>query len=194
MNARSRWTRPLYWLALVLALSGQARGDDPATEDRTATGSFPNTPEGAFKEYFYAMGMGDEKVLRSVTLPHDDFEWLLKGKHVAPEKADEYRKIIDEKFLTRRLAPGDIVDLPTGGQLKVRPQEVSEDRVVLLQKGAPLPTRLERHEGRWKVNAGPMIAARKAADAADKRAAADPKGRAKSRKKSADKSREARQK
>jgi hypothetical protein len=55
-------------------------------------------------------------------------------------------------------------------KLKVRPEEVTAERAVLLPEGAPIPNRLQRVDGRWRVDATPIIAGRKAAEAARKKA------------------------
>ena len=46
------------------------------------------------------------------------------------------------------------------------PRVTPEDRAVLLPEGDFLPIRLQRVDGHWKVDARPIIAARKAAAAA----------------------------
>lgn len=70
----------------------------------------------------------------------------------------------------KRLKEGEKVALPKGKQYVVAAGEVGEDRAVLLPNGAPIPTRLQKLTGHWKVAADPFIAARRSADAARKKA------------------------
>ena len=77
------------------------------------------------------------------------------------------------KLPIKRLKEGEKVALPKGKQYVVAASEVGEDRAVLLPQGAPVPTRLQKVDGHWKVAADPFIAARKAADAATKKAEAN---------------------
>ena len=70
----------------------------------------------------------------------------------------------------KRLKNGERVTLPRGQVSVVGANEVGEDRAVLLPEGAPLPTRLRKVSGHWKVSAEPIIAARKAAEAARQKA------------------------
>jgi hypothetical protein len=150
----------------------------PASQGTQAT-EFPNTPEGAFKTFFMTMVKGDEAALREVTLPAEDFEYLLKGEHLPPDKIAEFRGMV-EKMEIRRLKPGDKVNLPGGKVAVVQPEEVTEDRAVVLQEGSPIPTRCQKVKGRWRVDARPVIAGRRAAEQARKRAGEAP-GKPKSR-------------
>jgi len=51
----------------------------------------------------------------------------------------------------------------------INPASVTADDAILLTEGFPLPHSLRRVDGRWRVEAGPVIAARKAAEAASKK-------------------------
>ncbi|MFO0891448.1 MAG: hypothetical protein U0790_20180 [Isosphaeraceae bacterium] len=133
------------------------------------------TPEEALRTFMLAMMTHDEASLREVTLPAEGFEWLLAGQ-AAPAEAVAGMKAQLAKQPVRRLKPGDRFSLPRGRSAVVGKDEVGPDRAVLIPEGAPLPTRLEKVQGRWKVDARPFIAGRKAADAARRKAEARKSG------------------
>ncbi len=104
-------------------------------------------------------------ILRSVTLPADGFEWLLRGREATGLQVVLVRTGM-ATLPIRAPKPGDAIPLPGGRKLIVRPEEVTRTRAVLLPKDYPILTRLQQVEGAWEVAARPFSAARKAADAA----------------------------
>jgi hypothetical protein len=128
-----------------------------------------DTPESAMKSFFVAMALGDEAGLKAIALPAEGFEYLLMGQHVPPDQVGALRKAV-EAMTFKRLKAGDEVKLPNGQTLKIDPEQVSEDRAVLMIEGGPVPTDLYRVGGVWKVDARPVIAGRKAAAEARRRA------------------------
>ncbi len=127
-----------------------------------------DTPEDALRSFMVAAVEQDEPALRALTLPDRDLVWLLRGQR-APAEAVEKIRTLAADMKMKRLKPGDQIKLPQGGVVAVGQEEVTEDRAVLLPEGAPLPVRLHRVEGQWKVDAGPIIAGRKAAAAAQQK-------------------------
>ena len=111
----------------------------------------------------------DEAALREVTIPTPDLDWLLKGDPAPPEVIKDATAQFTRQPI-KRLKDGETVALPRGRQYVVAANEVGEDKAVLLPQGAPVPTRLHKVKGQWKVVADPFIAGRKAADAARKKA------------------------
>ncbi len=134
------------------------------------------TPEAAWRAFIIAMLTHDEATLKTVALPADGFEWLLKGQAPPPEALGQIKEQIS-KLPIRRLRPGDKFTLPRGRVIVVEPEEVGPERAVIVPEGDPFPTRLHRIGGHWKVDARPVIAARRAADAARKKAEAGKSGR-----------------
>jgi len=130
------------------------------------------TADQALRTFFLAMNLRDEPTLRAVTLPAEGFEALLTGKPIAGAQALAARAGLAVQPI-RVLKPGDEVTLPGNRKMTVKPEEVADDRAILMPEGAPVPTRLQKVAGRWKVDARPIIVARKAAEAA--RAKAQPK-------------------
>jgi hypothetical protein len=126
---------------------------------------FPDhTPEDALRTFMVATARHDEPVLRVVTLPTPELGRLLQGRPAPPEAVEQVRSLA-AKMKFRRLQPGDKVTLPPDREVVVGPEDIAEDRAMLLPEGSPVPIRLRRIEGHWKVDAGPIIAARKAAEA-----------------------------
>jgi hypothetical protein len=123
------------------------------------------TPEDALRSFLIAIALHDEAALRSVVLPTDDFDWLLKGEAAPAEAADQIRSQFMQVPI-RALKPGDSFRLPNKKSITVDPKEVDATHAVLLPEGAPLPTRCQKVDGRWRVDASPVIAGRKAAEAA----------------------------
>ena len=129
------------------------------------------TPEDALRTFMLALMTQEETALRAVTLPTADLAWLLRGQPAPPEVIKDATAQF-AKLPIKRLKQGEKVALPRGKQYVVAADEVGEDRAVVLPQGAPVPTRLRKVDSHWKVAADPFIAARKAADAAMKKAEA----------------------
>jgi hypothetical protein len=127
------------------------------------------TPEDALRSFMVDFAEQDEAALRAITLPDPDLDWLLRGQRPPAEAVEQMRSLAAEMKI-RRLKPGESFALPKGRTITVSPEEVTEDRAVLLPEGDFFPIRLQRVEGHWKVDARPIIAARKAAEAARQKA------------------------
>jgi hypothetical protein len=123
-----------------------------------------DTPEAALRSFMTAMVDRNQRALRTLVLSVTDseLEWLLKGEALPAGQAEKMRAALAEMKI-KALKPGDRVDQRSGKPIVVARHEVGPDRAVLLPEGAPVPTRLQKVKGRWKVDARPMIAARKAA-------------------------------
>jgi hypothetical protein len=133
------------------------------------------TPEDALRTFTVAVLAHDEATLKEITLPVEGFEWLLAGQ-AAPAGALAGLKEQLAKQPIRRLKAGERFSLPRGKSGVVGADEVGADRAVLLPEGAPLPSRLQKVKGHWKVDARPVIAGRQAADAARRKAASKKAG------------------
>ncbi len=123
------------------------------------------TSEAAFRTFLMAMEAGDEETLRAVTLPHPDFDWLLRGEPARVRGIVELKQQMI-KARVQRLKEGDKVKLAGGEVHVIRAAEVGRDRAALKMEGTPAYAPLERVKGHWKVDPAPFIAARKAAWAA----------------------------
>lgn len=152
-------------------VQADVRKDAQSKTDRKDKDDVANTtPEEAFRTFMIAMLTHDEATLRAVTVKTDDFDWLLKGDPVPPEHLEAAKRDIQKPL--RALKAGDEVKLPGNRKVTVQPEEVTADRAVLVADWMAVPTRMWKVDGRWRVDAVPLIAARKAADAAQRKKAA----------------------
>jgi hypothetical protein len=166
------------YLPAPVCLGGEPQAK-PASPAQTQVPSFPATktaakitiadatPEDALRTFMLAIMAQDGPALRAVVLPNPDLEWLLKGQPAPPEVIKDATAQFARRPM-KRLKEGEKVVLPRGRQYIVTAGEVGADRAVLLPEGSTVPTRLQKVKGHWKVSADPLIAARKAADAARK--------------------------
>ncbi len=155
--------------SLRLAGSGEKPGGE------ADAGVAATSPEGALRTFQIALLTKDEATLRAVTLPTDDFAWLLKGQVAPPGKVEAAKAYFADQSI-KALKPGDTFTLPGNRNIVVKAEEVTTDRAVLVPEGAPIPTRCHRVEGRWRVDATAIIAGRKAADAAARKKGARREG------------------
>jgi hypothetical protein len=143
-----------------------AKAGEPGSKTEVAAA----TPEQALRSFVIAMMTKDETTLRAVTLHTEDFDWLLRGQALPEDQIEDFKAQITRQPI-RALKAGDEITLPGNRKVKVLPEEVTADRAVLVPQGAPFPTRLRMIDGRWRVDATPMIAGRKAAEAARQKTA-----------------------
>jgi hypothetical protein len=127
------------------------------------------TPEDALRTFLMARVVADETTLRAVTLPNPDLDWLLRGEE-PPFKGLRELKLEMRRMPIERLKFGDKVTLPGNKVHVIRATEVGRDRAALLAEGQPTHMLLRKVNDHWKVDATPIIAARKAADAARQQA------------------------
>ena len=168
---RTRGLTSALFCLIVGAPAAWGQGPQGNPPQPPARPAYPQeTPEAAFKSFFLAMALGDEAALKALTIPVEGVEWLLIGDKVPPARAEEFRKMVVEPMVLTRLKPGDELKMPNGRVLRIEPERVTDDRAVLMMKGGPIPTDLYRVGGAWKVNPTPIIAGRKIADAARRRA------------------------
>jgi hypothetical protein len=134
--------------------------EEPRAPDAEATDA-PADPETALREFLGSMITQDEDAIREAVLHDEDLDWLLKGPKPPADQMDEIRKSLAEVPI-RVLKAGDEFEVPGRGKTTVKPDDVSEDRAMIVMGGGP-PLRLQKVDGRWRVDARPIIAARKAA-------------------------------
>lgn len=161
-------TRFLIFAACLTTEFAQAQ-DSVRTEPAAKTAAA--LPENVLREFLMALGNLDEKKLRSISLPHDDFEMLLNGNPVPEVARTNFETFIKETPI-RALKAGETLNLPGGRTLKVEPSDVTEDKAMLMFGRDPLPHRFRKVDGIWKIDPSTIIAARKSAEAARKKKAA----------------------
>lgn len=160
-------------LVMILAacLTGNSVLAQVADQSKLSANSATAGAENVLREFLLALGNLDEKKLRSISLPHDGFEMLLKGQAV-PEEARMNFEMFVKQTPIRALKAGETLNLPGGRTLKVDPAEVSGENAMLMFGRDPLPHKLRNVNGEWKIDPSTIIAARKAAEAARKKKAA----------------------
>jgi hypothetical protein len=157
-------------LAAAAMGCGQNAGPPPVGEpkrDKPTHDVAAATPEQALRTFLIAMTTKDEATLRAVTLPTEDFDWLLRGQVAAADQVDRIKAEI-ARMPIRALQPGDELTFPGGRRLTVQPKAVAADKAMLVMEGSPLPYGIQKVDGGWHVDAGPIIAARKRTDPARK--------------------------
>jgi hypothetical protein len=132
-------------------------------------GTADATPEEALRTFMVAVVTHDKATLRDLSLPNPELDWLVRGEAPPAEVVDRVRTLA-KAMKIRRLKAGDRIRGPQGVPVEVRKEDVGEDRALLLPEGAPEPVRLQRVEGRWKVDARPAISQRKQAATAPQKA------------------------
>jgi len=148
--------------------------DKKAAQSKSKITVADATPEEALRTFMLALLAQDETAVRAVTVPDPDLSWLLKSQPLPPGAIKGASAQIAKQPI-KRLKAGETITLARGRKVVVAPDDVGDDKAILLPQGAPIPTRLQRLKGRWKVDASPFIAGSKAADAARKKAEAEVK-------------------
>lgn len=153
---------------LVLALIALGVAGCGRREPSTAT------PHDAYRSFVAAMLDRDEDALRAVILPSNEIDVLLRGQVLTRAQVRELKKRMLGPQI-RRLEPNEVVPLPGGRTMTVPRGEADDEHALLLPEGSPVPVRCRKYDGSWRVDAGPIIEARKAAFAAQGASKARPR-------------------
>ena len=105
----------------------------------------------------------DEEQIRSVILPHPDAWVLWAGQKTPPAVLAQARA--DRNFIVCRVVEeGETLTIPGTRTYVVPKHEANENKQIVEYwmdgKKTPLPLRVSRVDGHWKVDAGGIIAAR----------------------------------
>ena len=124
-------------------------------------------PEEAIVKFMLAVMKGDKVALEKSIAPNPEWKILAESRHASEE---DLPLLEAQLRLTsyKRLRAGDSFSLGTGKTHVIQAAEITEDRLLIDQKGSPFPFVLVRSNGVWKVDVGPILASRKAAAAARK--------------------------
>lgn len=101
-------------------------------------------PEEVFRQFMIASLSGEESQIRPRILDHPDMAVLWQGPY-PPQVA----VLLTQQYRTMEIAR----------------DESGTDRVVLKSSAAPMLIAVVKSDGRWKVDAGPIIVMRKSAEA-----------------------------
>jgi len=122
------------------------------------------TPEGTLRVFTLAVLLANEQLIKLTIVPvsKEEMKYLLQKPEGGQPSAKELKERV-ASMKVRALKPGDTFTLPGGKQLEITKEDVNDESLVLVLEDAPVPTRLHKARGYWWVDAGPVIAGRKAA-------------------------------
>ena len=126
-----------------------------------------DAPEEAIVQFMLALMKGDKAGIDKSIVPNPESSILSEGEH-PPENAVPILEAELRLAPYKRLQAGESFSFGKGRTHVILPAEITEDRLLIDQAGVPIPFVLVRSNGVWKVDAGPIIAGRKAAAAARK--------------------------
>jgi hypothetical protein len=106
-----------------------------------------NTPEEVYRRFLLANLTGDEVTIRGLILDHDGAEVLWQGPY--PE---DVAALLAEQYRTMEIV-----------RVKPRGDKKRADTVYLQSSDSPIPMAVVNVDGKWRVDASPIIAFRKAA-------------------------------
>ncbi|MCK6457667.1 MAG: hypothetical protein L6Q92_14200 [Phycisphaerae bacterium] len=129
----------------------------PATNN---TPQFPDTAEGAVRRFLYAWLAGDETLMQVAILPHERFRQLFAAGWMPDEARREMlQRVLNEPV--KEFREGDLYPYGPPGRPKtmrvVAAGELGPDRklMMLAERGVIVV----HSEGRWRVDAAPIIEA-----------------------------------
>ena len=152
-------------LAPLLPLIACEPADPPPADAPGPADAHHATPEDALRSLLLGMVERDEQTIRNAILPAEHAEALWEGDPPSPETLEAYQQMLldEQRTQIHRLEPGDTVPLPGGREHELTEDVLSEDRQLLVveREGRPIlaPVWVERTDGSWRVDAGPIIAA-----------------------------------
>ena len=94
-----------------------------ARVSRTRVNPADSTPEDALKTFYLALQAQDGETLRAVTLPDDEFPWLLRGRPASPGDLAQMKSRLEQTPM-KRLNPGDAAKMADGKSLTLKPDDL----------------------------------------------------------------------
>ena len=136
-----------------------------ASRPATAPATQPTTPTEVFRTLLIAMTNGDQTGVEAVIVPHPDSAILWGGAPLAPERREEANNLVRSGLTMYEVKAGTLVQLPGNLELYVTEEMIDQNRKLywpmLGFEKMPTPFWFQRAPGGpWKVDAGPLIAAR----------------------------------
>ncbi len=142
----------------------------PSSLAATMASASLDTPESAVYEVLAAIFAKDQNRINRATVEAPDRDILAQGQDMsAIAIALAMARIRAVPFV--HLKVGDVITLPGNKMLEITADRVNENQQYLTNADTPVPFIVIKVGDQWKVDAGPLIAARKAAAAARARAA-----------------------
>ncbi|NQU23203.1 MAG: hypothetical protein HQ567_18140 [Candidatus Nealsonbacteria bacterium] len=151
------------------AVSTPASGKNGASEGELSR----DDPEAVLRAFLVAMTLGDREAGTRLMMPNPDADILWTGERPPPEHLRSAMAFL-QSVVFQRLQVGDTVNLPNGITIVFDEGHVNEDRQQITLPKNPVPFTMVRDQGGWRVDAGGVIAARKAVAALEKGGLATP--------------------
>ena len=155
--------KSLHLLILFSLLVTGCAKETPSPEPQIS----PDSPDEVVRAFFIAMLSCNEVEIRKHILPNPDASWLWYGQAPPPDVLTDMETQFNNMTL-REHKVGETIILPGGHHLEISDQMVNEYSKLVTPTigGKPMPTPLPlvKLDGHWKVDAGSLIAARKAAN------------------------------
>jgi len=119
------------------------------------------TPQETLRAFLAALLNRDRDRLLQVSIPDKELPLLLKVKPLPPRLVAEYLAQLRKQKI-RVLKRGETIIVPPGNKITMDEVWINQNRVQLIIGDAPVPFDLMLHNGVWRVNPKPTIAALKA--------------------------------
>jgi hypothetical protein len=143
---------PILFLSLIFAA---------LADDKTADG-----PDDAFRRFMLALVKNDADGIKAVILPANDADVLCKGDPI-PQEIEQQVEISIRGIKLTPIHEGEKVLLPGGKEFNVEKGAINDHKILVWaemdNQRMPTPFWLEKKPDGWKVDARPLIEARKAA-------------------------------
>ena len=149
--------------ALGLITAAVANADDAA--DRSA--------EAAFRRFLTAVAHHDIDAIKATMVPSDDAEILWAGNPPPKEVQEQIEKSLAGLKIVH-IQEGETVKVPGLREFTLEKGAINDNKIFVWveidHQRLPTPFWMTKDGDDWKVNAGPLIAARKAAKAMQEKA------------------------
>jgi hypothetical protein len=150
----------LFLLTTALYAAGQEipAGAVPASQPALAV----QTPEDAVRALLLGVVRNDQQAIDACIVPDKESAVLAQGIRLDAAKVAQLEELVKQRAM-HCAKVGETFVPPRGGPtITFTDEQVSADRQQVIVAGYPAPFTVIKMEGQWKVDAGGMIAARKA--------------------------------
>jgi hypothetical protein len=117
-------------------------------------------PEETCVQFMLALLKGNKREIEKLILPNPESDVLLKSKPLPDFLLAEAEKDL-RGIPFKRLTPGETVKISDNETRVLRAEEIDDNHLFIADPRKPTPFILVRVNGTWKIDARPIIAARK---------------------------------
>jgi hypothetical protein len=136
----------------------------PASPDSASnsTDNAPATPEAVVAAFLRAVLKCDQAAAESYMIPNPDADMLWTVFPKTRGLSDQQRNVMEtmlEQALAnlKRLQPGDNIQIGFAGTRAIKPEEINENRVLILEPASSNVYILMRSNGTWKIDVSIVI-------------------------------------